>query len=135
MKTLPFILPVVATLTTTFALQPESPDEIYGQLFRDVQLEKVFPDEKTFVDCVPKRDPTEIMADYNKLSKDPKFDLKAFVANNFTTPANAEDIVTHIKRLWCVLRRDPALPVEGSSLLPLPNPYIVPGGRFREVYY
>src|SRR5271166_3322232 len=31
--------------------------------------------------------------------------------------------------------RDPAPPVEGSSLLPLPNPYIVPGGRFREVYY
>jgi alpha,alpha-trehalase len=25
--------------------------------------------------------------------------------------------------------------VEGSSLLPLPHPYIVPGGRFREIYY
>ena len=22
-----------------------------------------------------------------------------------------------------------------SSLLPLPKPYVVPGGRFREVYY
>src|SRR6476620_7825 len=122
-------------MTTTFALQPQSPDGIYGQLFRDVQLKKVFPDEKTFVDCVPKRDPAEIMADYSKLSKDPKFDLNAFVANNFTSPTNAEDIVTHIKRLWCALRRDPVPPVGGSSLLPLPNPYIVPGGRFREVYY
>ncbi len=83
MKTLPFILLVVAPLTTTFALQPQSPDEIYGQLFRDVQLKKVFPDEKTFVDCVPKRDAAEIMADYSKLSKDAKFDLNAFVANNF----------------------------------------------------
>ena len=135
MKTLPFILLVVAPLTTTFAQQPQSPDEIYGQLFRDVQLKKVFPDEKTFVDCVPKRDAAEIMADYSKLSKDAKFDLNAFVANNFTAPANVEDIVTHIRRLWCELRRDPAPPVEGSSLLPLPNPYIVPGGRFREVYY
>ena len=79
-KTLPFILLVVAPLTTTFALQPQSPDEIYGQLFRDVQLKKVFPDEKTFVDCVPKRDAAEIMADYSKLSKDAKFDLNAFVA-------------------------------------------------------
>ena len=135
MKTLPLILLVVAPLTTTFAQQPQSPDEIYGQLFRDVQLKKVFPDEKTFVDCVPKRDAAEIMADYSKLSKDAKFDLNAFVANNFTAPANVEDIVTHIRRLWCELRRDPAPAVEGSSLLPLPNPYIVPGGRFREVYY
>jgi alpha,alpha-trehalase len=94
----------------------------------------VFPDEKSFVDCVPKRDAAEIMADYSKLSKDAKFDLNAFVANNFTAPANAEDIVTHIGRLWCELRRDHAPPVEASSLLPLPNPYIVPGGRFREVY-
>ena len=69
MKTLPFILLVVAPLTTTFAQQPQSPDEIYGQLFRDVQLKKVFPDEKTFVDCVPKRDAAEIMADYSKLSR------------------------------------------------------------------
>ena len=114
MKTLSFMLLVVAPLTTTFALQPQSPDEIYGQLFRDVQLKKVFPDEKTFVDCVAKRDPAEIMADYSKLSKDAKFDLNAFVANNFTTPANTEDIVTHIKRLWCVLRRDPALPLRGA---------------------
>jgi len=135
LKTLPLILLIVAALTTTFALQPQTPDAIYGQLFRDVQLKKVFPDEKTFVDCVPKRDPAQIMTAYNKLSRGPKFDLEAFVANNFTTPANTEDILTHIKRLWCVLRRDPAPPVEGSSLLPLPNPYIVPGGRFREVYY
>jgi alpha,alpha-trehalase len=96
-KTLPFILLVVAPLATTFALQPQSPDEIYGQLFRDVQLKNVFPDGKTFVDCVPKRDPAEIMADYSKISKDPKFDLDAFVANNFTIPANAEDIVTMVR--------------------------------------
>jgi alpha,alpha-trehalase len=33
------------------------------------------------------------------------------------------------------LKRNPDKEVEGSSLLPLPYPYIVPGGRFREVYY
>src|SRR5437762_11712085 len=41
----------------------------------------------------------------------------------------------HIKNLWNVLRREADTVVNGSSLLPLPNPYIVPGGRFREVYY
>ena len=34
-----------------------------------------------------------------------------------------------------MLKRNQDNEVEGSSLLPLPNPYIVPGGRFREIYY
>ena len=34
-----------------------------------------------------------------------------------------------------MLRREPSKPVEGSSLLALPYPYIVPGGRFDEIYY
>jgi alpha,alpha-trehalase len=33
------------------------------------------------------------------------------------------------------LKRDADKPMEGSSLLALPNPYMVPGGRFREIYY
>jgi alpha,alpha-trehalase len=41
----------------------------------------------------------------------------------------------HIKNLWGALRREPDKKIEGSSLLPLPHPYIVPGGRFREIYY
>ena len=41
----------------------------------------------------------------------------------------------HIESLWQILRRDPDKQIEGSSLLPLPYPYIVPGGRFREIYY
>src|SRR5207253_3481066 len=28
-----------------------------------------------------------------------------------------------------------SFPTRRSSDLPLPNPYVVPGGRFREVYY
>jgi alpha,alpha-trehalase len=41
----------------------------------------------------------------------------------------------HIKNLWGALRHEPDKKIEGSSLLPLPYPYIVPGGRFREIYY
>ena len=40
------------------------PDKIYGKLFVDVQMEQVFPDGKTFVDCLPKRKPADIVADY-----------------------------------------------------------------------
>jgi alpha,alpha-trehalase len=124
-------------------LQPPTPDKIYGDLFIEVQMQKVFPDGKTFVDCVPKRKPMDIMYDYG-IQKGPNFNLKKFVEDNFDIPqpvtANyksdtSDDVVTHIKKLWTVLKRNPDKEVEGSSLLPLPNPYIVPGGRFREVYY
>src|SRR6185503_3746981 len=134
LSTRPFAQPVVTT----------PPDKIYGKLFVDVQMGKVFPDGKTFVDCIPKRKPAEIVADYEASRSATGFDLKKFVLDNFELPANptdnyksntSEDVVTHIRNLWAVLKRTPDKVVEGSSLLPLPYPYIVPGGRFREVYY
>jgi alpha,alpha-trehalase len=120
------------------------PDKIYGKLFVDVQMDRVFQDGKTFVDCIPKRKPADIVADYEAGKGAPGFDLHKFVFDNFELPPapndtyktnTAEDVVTHIHNLWAVLKRTPDKVVEGSSLLPLPYPYIVPGGRFREVYY
>ena len=70
---------------TGFAQQ--SPDTLYGPLFQNVQMHEVFPDQKTFVDCVPIRKPSEIMADYQRLVKEPNFDLKAFVASEFHASA------------------------------------------------
>src|SRR6186713_710229 len=120
------------------------PDKIYGKLFTDVQMNKVFADGKTFVDCIPKRKPAEILADYESAKGTAGWDLKRFVLDNFEVPGSptdnyktnaTDDVVTHIRNLWTVLKRTPDKVVEGSSLLPLPYPYIVPGGRFREVYY
>ena len=130
---------------SSMAQQKETltPDKIYGALFTDIQLQHIFPDGKTFVDCVPKRKVADIMYDYGML-KSAGFDLKKFVADNFELPVNPtsnyssdakQDLATHIKNLWSVLKRTPDKAVEGSSLLPLPYPYIVPGGRFREIYY
>jgi alpha,alpha-trehalase len=125
--------------------QVRSPDQIYGQLFIDVELSRIFPDSKTFPDCVPKRKPELIVRDYMALKNNPaiRFSLEQFVKANFDLPkppqtnyvTEEKDIVTHIKNLWKVLKREADKPVEGSSLLPLPNPYIVPGGRFGEIYY
>jgi alpha,alpha-trehalase len=121
----------------------KTPDKIYGQLFLDVQNGNVFPDSKTFVDCTPKRKPTDIMYDYG-LAKGSGLDLKKFVADNFNMPEGPpaydnvmqeKDVVKHIKSLWSILKRDADKSTEGSSLLGLPNAYIVPGGRFREIYY
>ncbi len=133
-------------LSTSFAQQPATPDKIYGELFVDVQMNRIFPDNKTFVDCVPKRDPAAIVADYLKAKHDPalRFSLLQFVEQNFEIPVSPTSnyqsdkngsVAAHIGQLWNVLKRNPDRDVEGSSLLPLPYSYIVPGGRFREIYY
>ena len=41
----------------------------------------------------------------------------------------------HIEMLWDLLTRQADSQDARSSLIPLPKPYIVPGGRFREIYY
>jgi alpha,alpha-trehalase len=121
------------------------PDEIYGELFRDVQLGKIFPDSKTFVDCIPKRDPASILKDYLSIKNNPnvRFSLPLFVEENFYIPKKAtsdyvtreKDIEKHINNLWTVLKRKSDSVIQGSSLLSLPYEYIIPGGRFREIYY
>jgi len=124
----------------------QTPDKIYEELFKDVQLKKIFPDNKTFVDSIPKRKPAAIVADYMKLRKDglSNGEIKSFVEENFEIPSEAaaeyhtdtkDNISDHIEELWHVLKRSADKPVEGSSLIALPFPYIVPGGRFREIYY
>src|ERR1700741_3738888 len=78
------------TLHSIFAQTPPAaplpPDKIYGQLFHDVQMAKVFPDGKTFVDCVPTRNPKDIVADYQKQKATQGFDMKKFVDENFELP-------------------------------------------------
>ena len=141
-----FFIIILFLGTNIFAQQPLPPDKIYGQLFTDVQMSKIFPDGKTFVDCIPKRNPKTIVTDYLKIKNNPaiRFSLKLFVDDNFETPSakrvvvndgNEKDVTQHIKKLWSVLKREADKKVDGSSLLPLPNSYIVPGGRFREIYY
>jgi len=122
--------------------QNPTPDKLWGQLFKDVQLKRVFPDNKTFVDCTPKYEPSVILKKYSAQKARTGFDLKTFVLSNFDVPVPPEVKVTgglslqeHLVQLWDVLTRKADVPHKYSSLLPLPYPYIVPGGRFREIYY
>ncbi|ASV55781.1 Trehalase [Lelliottia jeotgali] len=124
-------------------MQKQSPDILLGPLFSDVQSAKLFPDQKTFADAVPKSDPLMILADYRMQHQQRGFDLRHFVDMNFTLPAEGEKYVPpagqnlreHIDGLWPVLTRTTDKADKWDSLLPLPKPYVVPGGRFREVYY
>ena len=121
----------------------QPPDILLGPLFNDVQNARLFPDQKTFADAVPNSDPLMILADYRMQKNQSSFDLRHFVSVNFTLPKEGEKYVPpegqslreHIDGLWPVLTRSTESAGKWDSLLPLPEPYVVPGGRFREVYY
>ncbi len=125
-------------------IAPLPPSQLYGALFQRVQTEKIFADSKTFADAVAKSEPGEIVRRYEAEHDHEGFSLKQFVGENFVIPdssANAfktaprEDIHAHIDRLWDVLSRTPRYSRGASSQLQLSNRYVVPGGRFREMYY
>ncbi|MBC7990319.1 MAG: alpha,alpha-trehalase, partial [Luteimonas sp.] len=116
--------------------------QLYGQLFEDAQ--RILPDGKAFVDATPNQPPAGIAAEYDYLRTRPGFDLRAFITEQFTMPRPAggdyrtnpdHDVREHIDALWSVLERKPQAADTRTSLLPLPYRYIVPGGRFNEIYY
>ena len=129
----------------TSPVEPAAPSEQYGALYRDVELAHLFADSKTFADMVPIEPPQQIMTAYNDEKQRADFNLEQFVGRYFVLPAGGtkryvsdpqQDVVSHIDTLWSVLRRDPdPAASRWASLLPLPFPYVVPGGRFDEIYY
>lgn len=124
------------------ATLPPPPSELYGDLFVAVQTQQIFDDQKTFVDAVPNSDPATILQLYAQQKNQPNFDLKSFVLTNFTlpteppiTPPSGQTLREHINWLWPKLTRTTTSAPPFSSLIALPKPYVVPGGRFREGYY
>ena len=122
------------------AVRPSAYDPAHdlGTLFHDVQLSGMFPDSKTFADARPLLDPKEIASLFDGTN------LQTFVAEQFELPRPiaegfhsdpSRSMEQHIAALWPVLTRQPDSADPHSSLIPLPHPYVVPGGRFREVYY
>ncbi|MFN2564748.1 MAG: alpha,alpha-trehalase TreF [Gemmatimonadaceae bacterium] len=148
----------VVPATTTAVVQTPSvaaaryePSRALGPLFHDVQLAGIFPDSKTFVDARPLLPPAAIAARYAAARREPGFNLRTFVEQHFELPRPVGEgfrsdpsrtMEEHIRALWPVLTRLPDTVFRASdtlrahsSLIPLPSAYVVPGGRFREVYY
>jgi alpha,alpha-trehalase len=115
--------------------------ESLGELYKTIQSQKFFADPKYFVDCTPRGDSGAILAEYEKLKDQPGFDLNLFISAHFIFPPELSSnylsankpLLQHIEELWTVLKRTPSS--HGGTLIPLPFPYIVPGGRFREIFY
>lgn len=134
---------------------------------RRVQLARVFPDSKSFVDLRLVRSENETLADFDELLRDTggapsRARLADFVRVHFAdgdelepwTPPDfdpdppllarvrdprlrefARDLVGIWPRLGRRVKPVVAAHPERYSLLSVPHGFVVPGGRFREMYY
>jgi len=121
------------------------PSIAYGELYSDVELASIFPDSKTFPDMIPDAPPQTILNEYRAAKGSPGFDLATFVRQHFAGPTPPGPVVNpaprgrrlldYVRNLWPILQQEAISVPPYSTLQPLPYAYVVPGGRFREVYY
>jgi alpha,alpha-trehalase len=113
------------------------------EVFVDVQSGKVFEDQKFFSDCTPKIDVKEIVEKYREEKGSTGFSFLGFCKKYFEFPESSatgfvsdpsKKVEEHIALLWDVLTKQAGEDKQGS-LIVLPHPFVVPGGRFREIYY
>lgn len=105
-----------------FELLGETPSSADGRAF----LDKVFHD-----------DPDAILHAGPHIPSDYTLQPPSFVRNQPGSPQR--DFAAWLKRQWLALSRSfdtsEIFMPSRSSLIPLPHPFFVPGGRFRELYY
>lgn len=114
-----------------------------GIIFQTVQSMRLFPDSKTFVDAILRTDAHTVIDAFKKLRPNTREALSQFVQRYFTLLSahhhrHSEKkiaISNYIKIIWSKLtRHDHPIPQENTQIV-LPYPYIIPGDRFKEMYY
>jgi alpha,alpha-trehalase len=122
----------------------DPPQALFKDLFIAVQSAQIYADGKAFPDAVPKETPQQILRQYHAEKPDSPLALERFVEAHFALPTPIDaapsppgrvSLVAHIDGLWNTLTRSSTAAPAYSSLLAVPQPYVVPGGRFREMYY
>jgi alpha,alpha-trehalase len=115
-----------------------------NEIFLRAIAEKISHDGKLLADALPKRDIYTIKTLYDLERVTSDFNFNQFFVDNFTLGSSENEVFItdnknflddHIRSLWNVLERSGDPENKYSSLIPLPYPYIVPGGRFKEIYY
>ncbi|XP_053279318.1 trehalase [Pleuronectes platessa] len=167
-----FCFSSAALLAAVTSVSPPPCDsEIYctGPVLHQVQMAKLFDDDKYFVDMKLKAKPDVVLSAFRNLSNQmpngtvPPARLREFLAENFEKPGSEFEPWTppdwhdkpkfleriadlklrewagEIHHLWKSLGRKISSGVrdhpELYSQIHLPHPFVVPGGRFRELYY
>ncbi len=125
-------------------IAPTPPSLLFGDLFRAVAESGLFQDFKSFADATPRQPPAVILAAYHANHPTSRNALRQFIETKFRfdrdqnaapPPPPGLPLLGHIGRLWLHLTENSQNPPPYSSALPLPKPYVVPGGRFHELYY
>ncbi|CAG9584378.1 unnamed protein product [Danaus chrysippus] len=164
------IYPVLGLLGYAHAFTtPICNSSIYctGELLHTVQLARIFPDSKTFVDLKLQRTENETLNDFAKLMKEtnnkpsrerlmnfvdqnfaegnelehwmpPDFDPNPPILEQISNPklkAFAKSVISLWAKLGRKVQSDVMLNPDQYSFLYVPNGFIVPGGRFKELYY
>ncbi len=125
------------------------PHKALGQLFEDVQIQNILSDNKQIVDGVPSNAPFIIAEIYRCCKNNPGFNIKRFTQAYIQAPTGSADsergaieggnkdgLIAHLHQHWHkLLRKASDTKSPWTSLVGLPHPYIVPGGRFREMFY
>ena len=120
-----------------------TPEDLYQELFYEVHKAHLFKDGKSFSDARAKMNPSIIYKTFQERSKSDDFNLEQFIHKYFDLPKEIDakfdeevsSIDDHISRLWEFLSRPADRKDKKSSKITLPYPYVVPGGRFDEIYY
>lgn len=121
------------------------PQIALGELFSDVIYAEIIDDEKWWADAIPLFPPDQIVSEYITLKNQQDFDLLSFIntrfdingstsKNNYKT-VKGHTIDEHIMALWPILEKVDNNEQKNSTSICLPYPYIIPGGRFKEIYY
>lgn len=119
-------------------------DESLEELFVDLNTSGIWHDQKVIADSILLAPAAEILAAYRSAKAGGAVDLRAFYDRWFRPVAAEGDSyqtdphhspVEHLEAVWPHLSRPADDPGERSTRIPLPNPYVVVGGRFQEAYY
>ncbi len=114
------------------------------ELFIDLHASGCWKDGKEISDAIIKGSPDEVLSAYRNEKEKSGFDIESFFTKHFAKAPTREvgyvsdtdaPVAEHINKLWEVLSRTPEQANFHSTLIQLPYPYIVPGGRFNEIYY
>jgi len=119
-------------------------DKDLRPLFLEFHKSKLWSDGKTIADIYFKGNPEKVLKEYYHLKNRNEFNLQDFFNTYCEKPGASgkeylsiptEPVENHIEKLWDILTRTPQKETRYSTLIPLPYPYVVPGGRFNEIYY
>jgi len=113
---------------------------LQSRVFQDIQLRGIFHDSKTLSDADLRTNLHDLESSYDFEWSDEE--VMTFVRKHLSLPdrraavhIESSSALDHVRQLWPHLSRSGDQGEESGSRLSYPHPYVVPGGRFDEMYY